>query len=350
METITTLRDRYTALKQEEPRLRIRDAATRLEVGEAELVALDCGNSVTRLDISDWHSFIRALKPLGKVMVLTRNEFCVHEKTGEYEFIPESGAHVGLVTGKDIDLRLFYKSWDSAFAVEIENPRGGMMRSFQFFDSAGTAIHKVYLRNEEGLNEFRSLTERFRAEDQGDSQVTAPLSKSSSDIEPTEETKEALIADWSALEDTHQFFMLLRKHKISRLNAIQVAEGHFTQRVGNDAAAKILEGAAEKGAPIMVFVGNEGAIQIHTGPVQKTARMGDWMNVMDPGFNLHLLESGIATSWIVEKPTKDGTVTSLEVLDQEGETIVQFFGERKPGKPEREDWRDLLADLIAEQA
>lgn len=345
METITTLRERYEALKAEEPRLRIRDAATRLEVGEAELLALDCGNTVTRLRVEDWHKFIIALKSLGKVMVLTRNEFCVHEKTGKYEYIPESGGHVGLVTGKDIDLRLFYKGWKSVFAVEIENPRGGMMRSFQFFDSAGTAIHKVYLRNEEGLAEFRSLIERFRSEDQGENQATCPVSVSRDDVEPTEETKKALLADWAALEDTHQFFTLLRKHKISRLNAIEAAEGRFTQRVGNDSSAKILEAAAEKGAPIMVFVGNEGAIQIHTGPVQKTARMGDWMNVMDPGFNLHLLESGIDSSWIVEKPTKDGVVTALEVLDKDGETIVQFFGERKPGKPEREDWRELIGAL-----
>tara|TARA_R100000027_G_scaffold67755_1_gene68586 strand:+ start:11810 stop:12862 length:1053 start_codon:yes stop_codon:yes gene_type:complete len=349
MDTIATLRDRYTALKREEPRLRIRDAATRLDVGEAELVALGCGTSATRLSVRDWHAFVRDLKSLGKVMVLTRNEFCVHEKTGHYEFIPEEGDHVGLVTGKDIDLRLFYGCWNSAFAVEIEDGRGNTMRSFQIFDSAGTAIHKVYLRNDEGLAAFNELVEKYRSEDQGDVQVAKPVEARKVGTEPSAETCEALLADWAALEDTHQFFMMLRRHKVSRIHAIKAAEGRFTQRVNNSASTYILEAAAEKDVPIMVFVGNEGCIQIHTGPVKRTARMGDWMNVMDPGFNLHLLESGIDSSWIVEKPTKDGTVTALEVLDKDGETIVQFFGERKPGAPERDDWRELVEGLKAAQ-
>ena len=34
----------------------------------------------------------------------------------------------------------------------------------------------------------------------------------------------------------------------------------------------------------------------------------------------------------------------LEVFDEAGEMIVQFFGKRKPGIPEREDWRTLVAE------
>ncbi|HNG93406.1 MAG TPA: ChuX/HutX family heme-like substrate-binding protein, partial [Acidobacteriota bacterium] len=83
----------------------------------------------------------------------------------------------------------------------------------------------------------------------------------------------------------------------------------------------------------------------HTGPVSKIVPYGDWINVMDPDFNLHLRETGIASAWIVRKPTLDGDVTSLELFDQEGNNIALFFGERKPGKPELQSWRDLLADV-----
>ena len=57
-----------------------------------------------------------------------------------------------------------------------------------------------------------------------------------------------------------------------------------------------------------------------------------------------LREDHAATAWVVKKPSVDGTVTSLEVFDAGGEMIVQFFGKRKPGIPEREDWRTLVAD------
>ncbi|MCP2936632.1 hemin-degrading factor, partial [Salmonella enterica subsp. enterica serovar Typhimurium] len=86
----------------------------------------------------------------------------------------------------------------------------------------------------------------------------------------------------------------------------------------------------------MCFVGNPGMIQIHTGPVHRIEVMGPWLNVLDPGFNLHLRQDLVDQTWIVRKPTADGVVTSVELLDAAGETIALFFGERKPGKPERE--------------
>jgi putative hemin transport protein len=105
----------------------------------------------------------------------------------------------------------------------------------------------------------------------------------------------------------------------------------------------------------MVFVGSPGCIQIHTGPVVRVEPMemparGDaapmrWLNVLDPGFNLHLREDRIASVWIVEKPTSDGHVTSVEAFDSEGELMAMFFGARKPGMPEREDWRKLVRGL-----
>ncbi len=347
MTTIASLQSRYEDLLSSQPNIRIRDAATRLDASEAELLALDCQKGVTRLSVSDWHAFIRGLKPLGRVMVLTRNEFCVHEKTGSYETIPSKGSHVGLVTGPDIDLRLFYGVWNHAFAVETEDARGNPLRSFQFFDAFGDAIHKVYLRNEDALSTFHDIVAAHRSEDQAREQTTLPRTHKSEGRPsfPDPESRDAFLDAWGKLEDTHDFFGLLKDHDIARLPAVEAAEGRFTRRVSRDAASRLLERAAGDGTPIMVFTGNPGAIQIHTGPVHRIVCSGGWTNVLDPDFNLHLRDEGIASSWIVEKPTRDGVVTALELFDSNGATIVQFFGERKPGKPELEDWRTLAQAL-----
>jgi putative hemin transport protein len=99
----------------------------------------------------------------------------------------------------------------------------------------------------------------------------------------------------------------------------------------------------------MVFVGSGGCIQIHTGPVHTIRPMDTadarWINVLDPGFNLHLRTDRIAAVWAVEKPTADGVVTSVEAFDHDGELMAMFFGERKPGKPELAGWRELVAGL-----
>jgi putative hemin transport protein len=76
--------------------------------------------------------------------------------------------------------------------------------------------------------------------------------------------------------------------------------------------------------------------------------MGPWLNVLDPGFNLHLREDHIASAWVVRKPTSDGLVTSLELFDAQGETIAMFFGERKPGRAELCAWRELIDELVGD--
>jgi len=126
---------------------------------------------------------------------------------------------------------------------------------------------------------------------------------------------------------------------------LELAEGKFARRVNNDCVKTLLESAAATGLEIMVFVGNPGNIEIHTGPVQKIVAIPNWINVMDEDFNLHLRTDVITQCWVVEKPSVDGIVTSLEVFDATGEMIAQFFGKRKPGNPELEEWHMLAAEL-----
>jgi putative hemin transport protein len=108
--------------------------------------------------------------------------------------------------------------------------------------------------------------------------------------------------------------------------------------------------AAANALPIMVFVGNKGMLQIHTGEVRNVVDARGWLNVLDPDFNLHVREEAIAQSWIVRKPTVDGTVTALECFDANGNQLVQLFGKRKPGIPELEEWRTLAQHIQAELA
>ena len=95
----------------------------------------------------------------------------------------------------------------------------------------------------------------------------------------------------------------------------------------------------------MVFVGSPGCIQIHTGPVHNLEATPPHYKVLDADFRLHLDENRVAQSWVVKKPTSDGPVTSLELMDADGGVIARLFGKRKPGQPERTDWRTLLENL-----
>jgi len=106
-----------------------------------------------------------------------------------------------------------------------------------------------------------------------------------------------------------------------------------------------LHAAADAAIPLMIFVGNQGCIQIHGGPIAKVAPMGPWINVMDPRFNLHLRTDHIAEVWRVWKPTRTGDANSIEAFDKDGGLILQIFGYRKDAPPTA--WNAFIASLPA---
>jgi putative hemin transport protein len=345
MDTITnTLKQQWETLKAENPHLRIRNAAEQLGVSEAELLATQVGETAVRLR-PEFAAILTDVETLGKVMGLTRNDECVHERKGVYLNPDFSSPHAGLFVGEDIDLRIFLGHWAKAYAVS-EKGEHGDRKSLQFFGKDGLAIHKIYLTADSDAAAFDALVEKYKADDQGTEEtvVDVPLNideKADADIDVA-----GFQAAWTGLKDTHEFFGMLRKFGVTRTQALRLAPSeNYAHKVEKEVIVKMLEGAAESKLPVMVFVGNRGNIQIHTGRVRKTMWHGDWFNVMDPDFNLHLDMSKIAQTWIVRKPTEDGEVTAIEVFNELGEIIVQFFGKRKPGIPELQEWKDLIASL-----
>ncbi|KMQ67399.1 heme ABC transporter [Chryseobacterium sp. FH2] len=336
---VNDLKEKWEALKAENPHLRIRNAAAQLGVSEAELLATNVGEGVTILK-PEYKDILTEAEQLGKVMALTRNDECVHERKGTYLNGDFSSPHAQLFVGEDIDLRIFLNHWKFAFGV-VE----GDKKSLQFFGKDGLALHKIYLTKDSNEAAFDAIVEKFKADEQHSTlelETVAPKAEEKAD---SEIDVEGFQKAWTELKDTHDFFMMTRKFGVSRTQALRLAPEGFTKKIDSSKVVSVLEDASEKQLPIMVFVGNRGIIQIHTGNVKKVLWHQQWFNVMDPDFNLHLDVTKIAEAWIVKKPTEDGEVTAIEVFNNEGDFIVQFFGKRKPGIPELQEWKDLVADL-----
>lgn len=340
--TAISLKERWEALKTENPRLRIRNAAEKLGVSEGELLVTDLGSGVTRLR-NEFAAILLDVEKLGKVMGLTRNDECVHERKGVYLNGDFSNSHAQIFVGDDIDMRIFLSAWASAFAVV-----DGDKKSLQFFGKDGSAIHKIYLTKDSDTAAFDALVEKYRSDDQNSALVVEEIPAAAAEKPDSDIDTEGFRQAWLDLKDTHDFFGLLRKYGVSRTQAMRLAPDEYhARKIGNEKVAELLEKAAKADFPIMVFVGNRGNIQIHTGQVNRVLWHESWINVMDPDFNLHLDTAGIHETWVVRKPTEDGVVTSVEVFNDKGEIIVQFFGKRKPGLPELAEWQELVSSLEA---
>lgn len=342
--SIEQLKERWEALKTTNPRMRIRNAAQELGVSEVELLATQVNDTVTRLR-PEFKEILSDVQTLGKVMGLTRNDEAVHERKGVYLNPDFSSPHAGLFVNPDIDQRIFLSHWTTAFAV-VEQAGTNARKSLQFFGKDGEAIHKIYLTPDSVEAAFEKLVATYKSENQSQHETTVAYAPSPAEKPDSEIDIAHFQADWKNLKDTHDFFLLLRKYGLGRVQSLRLAPNeHFAKQISKDAIVNMLEKAVELQVPIMVFIGNKGNIQIHTGEIQKLMWHENWYNILDPDFNMHLDMSKIDQCWIVRKPTEDGEVTAIEVFNKAGEIIVQFFGKRKPGIPELQTWKDLVSEL-----
>jgi putative hemin transport protein len=225
-----------------------------------------------------------------------------------------------------------------------------LLRSLQVFDRQGIAIHKIYAGDQTDMAAWQELADILREPAQSIPLEIAPAAEKPIAKELVEIDAAALLEGWENLRDTHEFQGLLVKSGAQPTQAFRLAEGRFTSRLDLGAVRQLLTGASQQDLPIMVFVGNRGIIQIHTGPVARIEIMGPWLNVLDPDFNLHLREDRLGEAWLVRKPTVDGVVTSVETFDATGERIATFFGKRKPGEAELTSWQKLAQSLPVLQA
>jgi putative hemin transport protein len=337
---------RWNLLRGEKPALRIRDAAATLGVSEAELVALGVGKTATPLK-PDWRGILTDMPEAGRVMCLTRNEHCVHERHGRFEGVDVKAAH-GIVLGPDIDLRLFLGSWKHGFAVR-EPLKQGERLSLQFFDGAGDAVHKIYATEETDRPAFDALIARYTAATPPDLKIAA-RTPDAVDRPDAQIDVAGLRTAWLGMKDTHEFFGMLGTFKVGRVQALRLVGEDLARELPVRALRAAFEAASAGGTPIMVFVGSHGCIQIHTGPVKRLVDTHGWFNVLDPDFNMHLREDGVARVFSVRKPTEDGIVTSIEAFDARNRNILLMFGARKPGKPELEEWRSIVATVEKQAA
>lgn len=341
---------------QTQPPLQARDAARGLKVSEAELLATKIGKGVTRL--SDTNNapreIMRRALDLGTVMALTRSENGVIETTGIASRLKDEEKDAddserkarelniaGGYLGGAIDLRFQFARWRYAFAVVQPSRDGATSRSLQFFDAAGTSIHKVYLKNDAGIPVFDKLVAAFRMQVQdAPLQVAVAPVKLAAKPDSALDIKEFHLA-WTEMTDVHQFNRIVTEFGLTREQAMRLGPAGTVTRVTPQAVRPLLEGAAKNQVAIMAFLGNDGVTQIYSGKIDKVAAAGGFFNVLDPAFNLHLRDTAFRSGYVVRR----AGITSVEFYDDRGDLVVTFFGVREPGKPQPQGWIDLAGSL-----
>lgn len=327
--------------RAENPKKRERELAESLGISEAQLLAAHLGDGVTAVAAHP-DKVMAIAQTLGEAMALTRNGSCVHEKVGVYENY-HPGPHASMILADEIDLRIFPSHWRHAFMVEKET-EDGVRRSIQVFDAAGDAVHKVFMREEAHLAAWETAKAVEALTDVSSSLVVE--ARKPTEVPKSDLSKQDILRkEWSRMTDTHQFMRLTSKLKMNRLGAYRIAGEPFARPLDVGAINQMLSKLQAQGVEVMLFAGNRGCIQIHTGSINSLKPMGPWQNVMDPRFNLHLRMDQINEVWAVDKPTQRGAAMSVEAFDADGGLIFQVFGVPKEGRDSRPAWRAIVDTL-----
>jgi len=320
---LQALAERYAVWREANPRGYLRNGAAELGVSELELLLASDAQTLVPLELSDLPALLADIAAWGELRTMSRNDHAVIEQNGRYENLQFFGKAMGQTVG-EIDLRIFARHWAHALASTARGPRGDR-GSVQFFDAHGVSIHKVFT---EDMPAFEAVCARWgQPQRRGELPAIEPVPQSSQQSDRAIDV-DALCADWDALKDTHDFVALLKRHEVSRTQALRLA-GEERARPVSPASLKLaLEQVAAAAEPAMIFVGNRGIVQIYIGKIHRVVETQGWLNVLDPGFDLHVRDGSIHSAWVVTKPTRHGAVRSLECYSAEGDTVLQLFGKR----------------------
>ena len=336
----------FDATRLASPRVNAIRIAEQLGISEGELQAARIGRDVWTLPLTP-NELAQRFHTLGEVKCLTRSSLAVLEQNGTYPTL-SGGQHTGLLLDPgSLDLRLIYHHWYWACLIRDVMPDDSQACaarwSLQIFNQHGQAMHKVfaYNTNPQTLAPPDNWETLYQL---GNDAVPAFTQRSPQVSRPLPDTP-TLASEWSAMTDVHQFFALLKRHQLRRLEANTLMQGKYTHALPVHSLETLLRQASQQVLPLMLFVASQGCVQIRTGTLPTPLRAGGWLNLFGDTFTLHLNDMQIASLWVVEKPNRDGGVTSVEAFDEEGDLVLQIYAERQEGHQERQPWRDLLEGL-----
>jgi putative hemin transport protein len=301
------LTTRWRRLREDDPFVSIPDAANRLEVVEAELVASLCGTGVLRLDRA-FGDFVRALPGLGRVRAITRNAHAAIETRGTY---PDPAAGCAGAAGA-IGARFFLEQWRHGYAVDDETT-GERASGVFFYDGRGKAVHELHVEPDTDRRKLAQLLDLFACFDQspGDEFVFAS---------PHLLVPRCDLAAW------------LRHAEEAR-------------PIGVAAVSEVLQMARCEALPVSIAVHSPGVVQRFSGLLHDVAHVDGRVLLEAAWIRAWVALRGVVEAWVVCSPSLDGPVMSIELIDADSRVVFSVSGARWPGMPEPSLWREILARI-----
>ncbi|MBD26097.1 MAG: hypothetical protein CMG46_14030 [Candidatus Marinimicrobia bacterium] len=296
------LLENYNTFKSnpDNKKLRIRDAASKLNVSEAELLSLKINNDVSYLLIPDFQQFFnKIIDNIDKVMFLIRSDFVVHEKIVSLSDLSYNDGSI--ISNLDSSCPII--SFDpksisySFFECNCHNEKREL-RSFQFFDKYGDAILKIYLKGDKSAA-FERIADFYK-------------------INYNYELQKYIINKKINIVEQSSFL-----HIDSLVNKKFI---NNTKIINNDKLRFFLNAFSENEIPIQIHAYGINCIQYHRGIIKNIIDYGPWLNVIDKEFNIHILENKIFKTTILDYKDELNNFYIVNITDINNNLVLGIAG------------------------
>lgn len=325
-------------------KVRAREAAARMQLTEAQYVALGEADQPVHVLNQDLKTLLKQLVDAGELMALTRNDAVV---------IEHHGAYVALDTSES-SLEVFQDQW--TLLLKLDRWRYGFLVneagriSLQFYDAFGEAVHKVYVTEHTDKAAFFRIVEPFSREAQAEDWPSVQAQDHRAKRGAKLLDVEALRNDWRMLAHRDNAERVFELYKVTPPQAYV----HFVEdarRLQPSALKALLEGIAELALVCKMTLSNRGAVQNHIGNIHRLLETGPWFNVLDPKFNLHARINAFSEVWAISKPFGDGLEASVECFDTSGRRVLSIMPHPQTAysRTQTNGWYNLLEGLACYQ-
>lgn len=344
------IRKFYASSRASNPNQPESSIAAALGISELDLLAAHIGFGVTRIR-PDWQELLSLIPPIGPVHATTANAAALLSATGDYPPCRYSGP-LGIVDGSDIQLKMLLQQWGYAFLTAFPDPATGRRkRSIQIFDRLGGAIHRIWLTPASSLDAFEEIAERLVHSIQAQVMpVAIPQTRFSSSrhkLPGAALDHAAFLDDWQLMSSNDDFWRLRQKHRLSRMQAVQAAEGRFTRRVRIEALPRFLRSLVDARLPVRVALGNRGCVQSVSSRLRRFADVSGWLSIVNDRTRIQLHRDRVTEVWDVLKPFTGGLMRSLEVFDDRGLDAAAFVPASGITIASLDHWQNVLDGLPA---
>ena len=298
VEQFYNIKDEWESFKRNpnNTKVRIRDAAKKLDVSEAELLSTLIEYSVDYINFDSYQNFIKKILSLDKIMLLTRSDNVVHEiiiNTNDIEINQHD-----LIYNKNTQNPLLQiKSDDIAYTFsELKEHQGKNLFSFQFFNGYGDSIAKIYLKGK-----TESLFRKIILEHKIDYDYS--IQKKQPHINKKIDCSNSLSIEYKSIPKNATKFKASKKFDGTTLRTV-------------------MEGLAKKSISVQFHAIAPNAVQYYYGKIKNVIDYGPWINVIDKTFNIHILENKIVSSQLDSFKMNNKNYHSLVWFDSNKNNIM----------------------------